>query len=97
MNINETELLPPTLEELDDDLRFVEQEMVDARDLGIAARLLLFNLVIELDKRQLIDGKEFCMRFINPLPDIEPEGAKIALDVLISQLITKLSGAVPDA
>lgn len=94
--MNET-TQPPTLEELDKDLLFVEAEMADARDLGIAARILLFNLVIELDRRQVIDGKEFCMRFINPLPDIEPAGAKIALDLLISELITKLSGSVPNA
>ncbi|UOA07658.1 hypothetical protein [Methylobacter sp. S3L5C] len=93
----EKQLPPPTLEQMDKDLLFVADEMADARDLGIALHVLLLNLIIALDKSQVIDGKALCYKLIAQAYKVEPGGAKIALEQVANEIIIHLAGGEPDA
>lgn len=87
------ELLPPTLEELDAEIRFVMDEMDMARARGIATNVILIETLAMLSQNRLIDGKQLCAKLTELLPNIEPETAKIALAFEIDHLTTRLQTA----
>lgn len=91
------ELPPPTIEELNDEMRFVINEMDSARARGIATNVILIETLVLLSENRLIDGKQLCEALTKRLPDLAPESAKIDMAFQINELMIRLKRAKLDA
>ncbi|MGR8930472.1 MAG: hypothetical protein ACU836_07515 [Gammaproteobacteria bacterium] len=84
---------PPSLEKLSKDLELVMEQVVLARDQGIATNIILIELLVQLSANRLIDGRKLCETLAERLPRMAPDGAKIDLALQINELIAKLQSA----
>ena len=88
---------PLTLEEAEQWLLRIEDIATIERDLGSATRLVLINLVVELDRSGAIDGSRFVDRLTAGLPRIEARNEKLAAEQLVGHIAAALLGDEPDA
>ena len=81
---------PLTLEALEEDLVFALDAAIGARDGLSANTLLLFNLVIELSRLKVIDGKGFITRLRSQVELIPKANEQLAAQVHLDELLSAL-------
>lgn len=90
----EKEMPPLSLEEMDERLNLIEDNAWVAGSRSAALELILGNLLIELDKKKVIDGMEFTQRLESLVPLLEAS-PQISANLILGQLREAFSGKAP--
>lgn len=81
---------PFTLEDAKNELDFVMDIAIDARDLLSASHLLLFNLVMHLDRKGIINGPGFISGLLVNCGQIPAANERVAAQVLCDDLMQRM-------
>ena len=84
-NEKRIDLGPFTLEEAKDWLHRLEEEKWDAFSRSGALEFMLGNLLIELNKKKVIDGRPFIQKLQALLP-LQPETVQISAALILERL-----------
>lgn len=91
----ENELPPLSLEELDKRMNFIEDSAWVAGSRSAALEFIVTNLLIELDKRKVIDGLSFIGRLESAVPLLEAP-AQLSATHIFERLRDLVGGKAPD-
>jgi hypothetical protein len=87
-----SEKVPPfSLKDAEKWLHWLEDVATIERDSGYACRLILGNLLVELHKSQLIDGKAFLERIIGAIDNIPERNYQLSTRIEAENLLKQLT------